>query len=100
MPYLRSSTGCPCGGRSPAAFHRGLADNQGSAGNYDNLYAAALCRAKADWLIGINGTRLFTTLYQGKTLNVGRVQTPTLNCFLVSGSTWNCHGSGRMGRSL
>ena len=44
----------------------------------DNLYAAALCRAKADWLIGINGTRLFTTLYQGKTLNVGRVQTPTL----------------------
>lgn len=46
--------------------------------NYDNLYAAALCRAKADWLIGINGTRLFTTLYQGKTLNVGRVQTPTL----------------------
>ena len=46
--------------------------------NYDNLYAAALCRAKADWLIGINGTRLFTTLYKGKTLNVGRVLTPTL----------------------
>jgi DNA topoisomerase-3 len=46
--------------------------------NYDHLYAAALCRAKADWLIGINGTRLFTTLYRGKTLNVGRVQTPTL----------------------
>ena len=45
---------------------------------YNNLYAAALCRAKADWLIGINGTRLFTTLYKGKTLNVGRVLTPTL----------------------
>ena len=51
-----------------------LADGQ----KYDNLYAAALCRAKADWLIGINGTRLFTTLYKGKTLNVGRVLTPTL----------------------
>ena len=51
-----------------------LADGQ----TYDNLYAAALCRAKADWLIGINGTRLFTTLYKGKTLNVGRVLTPTL----------------------
>ena len=46
--------------------------------DYDLLYAAALCRAKADWLVGINGTRLFTTLYQGKTLNVGRVMTPTL----------------------
>ena len=47
-------------------------------GNYDSLYEAALCRAKADWLVGINGTRLFTTLYGGKTLNVGRVMTPTL----------------------
>ncbi|MDE6902690.1 MAG: DNA topoisomerase 3 [Lachnospiraceae bacterium] len=46
--------------------------------DYDPLYAAALCRAKADWLVGINGTRLFTTLYRGKTLNVGRVMTPTL----------------------
>ena len=60
-----------------AAIRKGfeqLLDSQ----NYDNLYQAALCRAKADWLIGINGTRLFTTLYRGKTLNVGRVQTPTL----------------------
>ena len=40
-------------------------------------FASALCRAKADWLIGINATRLFSCLY-GKTLNVGRVQTPTL----------------------
>lgn len=44
---------------------------------YDALYHSALCRAKADWLIGINATRLFSVLY-GKTLNVGRVQTPTL----------------------
>ena len=44
---------------------------------YDALYHSALCRAKADWLIGINATRLFSCLY-GKTLNVGRVQTPTL----------------------
>ena len=51
-----------------------LADGQ----KYDNLYAAALCRAKADWLVGINATRLFTTLYKGKVLNVGRVLTPTL----------------------
>ena len=45
--------------------------------DYDLLYAAALCRAKADWLVGITGTRLFSTLYR-RTLNVGRVMTPTL----------------------
>ena len=45
--------------------------------DYDPLFASALCRAKADWLIGINATRLFSCLYH-KTLNVGRVQTPTL----------------------
>ncbi|HFL3599769.1 TPA: DNA topoisomerase 3 [Clostridioides difficile] len=44
---------------------------------YDALFVSALCRAKADWIIGINATRLFSVLY-GKTLNVGRVQTPTL----------------------
>ncbi len=44
---------------------------------YDALFASALCRAKADWLIGINATRLFSCLYN-RTLNVGRVQTPTL----------------------
>ena len=44
---------------------------------YDNLYNSALCRAKADWIIGINATRLFTSLYR-KHLNIGRVQTPTL----------------------
>lgn len=46
-------------------------------GDYDPLYQSALCRAKADWLIGINATRLFSVLYH-KNLTVGRVQTPTL----------------------
>ena len=44
---------------------------------YDALYEAALCRERADWIVGINATRLFSTLY-GQTLNVGRVMTPTL----------------------
>ena len=44
---------------------------------YDALYQAALCRAKADWIVGINATRLFSVLY-GQTLNVGRVMSPTL----------------------
>ena len=44
---------------------------------YESLYRSALCRAQADWLIGINATRLFSVLY-GATLNVGRVQSPTL----------------------
>ena len=46
--------------------------------DYDSLYQSALCRAKADWLVGINTTRLFSVLYH-KTLTVGRVQTPILN---------------------
>ena len=46
--------------------------------DYDNLYHSALCRQRADWLVGLNGTRLFTVLYGGKVLKVGRVQTPTL----------------------
>lgn len=45
--------------------------------DYDNLYRAALCRARADWLVGINATRLFSCLYH-RTLNIGRVMTPTL----------------------
>lgn len=44
---------------------------------YDALYQAALCRERADWIVGINATRLFSCLY-GQTLNVGRVMTPTL----------------------
>lgn len=44
---------------------------------YDNLYRAGLARAKADWLVGMNATRLFSVRY-GLLLNIGRVQTPTL----------------------
>lgn len=44
---------------------------------YDALYEAALCRERADWIVGMNATRLFSCLY-GQTLNVGRVMTPTL----------------------
>ena len=44
---------------------------------YDALYEAALCRERADWIVGMNATRLFSCLY-GRTLNVGRVMTPTL----------------------
>ena len=59
-----------------SAIKKGFAElKPGEA--YDALYASALCRAKADWIIGINATRLFSVLH-GKTLNVGRVQTPTL----------------------
>lgn len=47
------------------------------AADYENLYRAALCRARADWLVGINATRLFSCLYH-RTLNIGRVMTPTL----------------------
>ena len=45
--------------------------------DYDGLYASALCRSKADWLVGINATRLFSVLYH-RTLNIGRVMSPTL----------------------
>ena len=45
--------------------------------NFDNLFAAGLCRAKADWLVGINGSRLFSNRYKA-VLNIGRVQTPVL----------------------
>ena len=47
------------------------------ASEYDALYQAALCRAQADWLVGINATRHFSLLY-GQTLHIGRVMTPTL----------------------
>ena len=51
--------------------------NLKSMSAYDNLYRAALCRAQADWLIGMNATRLYSLLY-GSTLHIGRVMTPTL----------------------
>lgn len=53
-------------------------DNLRPGEEYDCLYASALCRQRADWLVGINGTRLFTVLYGNRVLKVGRVQTPTL----------------------
>ena len=59
-----------------SAIREGMDDLRPGA-EYDALYQSALCRQKADWLVGINATRLFSVLYH-RTLNVGRVQTPTL----------------------
>lgn len=59
-----------------SAIREGMAHLK-DATEYDLLYEAALCRAKADWLMGINLTRLYTLLY-GPTLSIGRVMTPTL----------------------
>ena len=58
------------------AIREGMSDLRPGA-ECDSLYQSALCRQKADWLVGINATRLFSVLYH-RTLNVGRVQTPTL----------------------
>ncbi|MCL2344061.1 MAG: DNA topoisomerase, partial [Firmicutes bacterium] len=52
-------------------------DSLKDGGEYDKLYQAAVCRQKADWLVGMNFTRLFSILYNAQ-LRVGRVQTPTL----------------------
>lgn len=52
-------------------------NNLRDGAEYDRLYESALCRSKADWLVGINATRLFSVLYH-RTLNVGRVVSPTL----------------------
>nr|WP_325221168.1 DNA topoisomerase III [uncultured Oscillibacter sp.] len=52
-------------------------ENLRPGSEYDGLHQAALCRLKADWVVGINATRLFSVLY-GRTLNVGRVMSPTL----------------------
>ncbi len=59
-----------------AAIREGFRELRPGA-DYEPLYHSALCRQKADWLVGINATRLFSVLYH-RTLNVGRVQTPTL----------------------
>ncbi len=53
-------------------------DTMKSSAEYDNLYHAAVCRQRADWLVGINLTRLYSKMYD-KTLTCGRVQTPTIN---------------------
>ena len=60
----------------PDEIRRAYANMRPGA-EYDNLYAAALCRAKADWLVGMNATRLMSLVYH-RTLNVGRVVSPTL----------------------
>lgn len=59
-----------------AAIQQGF-ENLRDGAAYDNLFAASECRAKADWLIGMNGTRAFTKKYDRKQ-TIGRVQTPTL----------------------
>ena len=59
-----------------AAIREGFASLRPGT-EYDALYEAALCRERADWIVGINATRLFSCKY-GPTLNVGRVMTPTL----------------------
>ena len=59
-----------------SAIREGFA-NLRPGSDYDGLHQAALCRMKADWLVGINATRLFSVLY-GRTLNIGRVMSPTL----------------------
>lgn len=58
------------------AIRKGFSDLKDGK-EYDNLFAAARCREWADWLVGINATRLFSVLYH-RTLNVGRVVSPTL----------------------
>ena len=59
-----------------AAIREGF-QNLRSGRDYDGLHQSALCRARADWLVGINATRFFSLLY-GRTLNIGRVMSPTL----------------------
>lgn len=59
-----------------SAIREGFANLRPGA-DYDGLHQAALCRTKADWLVGINATRLFSVLYH-RTLNIGRVMSPTL----------------------
>ena len=59
-----------------AAIQQGF-ENLKDGAAYDNLFAASECRVKADWLIGMNGTRAFTKKY-GRKQTIGRVQTPTL----------------------
>jgi len=59
------------------AIKEGFANLKPSA-EYDNLYKSAKCRSEADWLVGINSSRVYTIKY-GALLSIGRVQTPTLN---------------------
>jgi len=79
-----NETGCnkPCkrlwiSSMEEKSIRNGLANMKDSS-EYDNLYKAAQCRQQADWLLGINFTRLYSRLY-GRTLPTGRVQTPTIS---------------------
>ena len=81
--YLYAYTGCTLPFRrlwisslTDTAIRKGLKELK-DGHEYDDLYLAAKARSEADWLVGINATRLFSILYH-KTLTVGRVQTPTL----------------------
>ena len=67
-----------------AAIRRGFENLRPSA-EYDALYHAALCRAQADWIVGINATRLFSCLYR-QTLQIGRVMIPTLALIVQRGA--------------
>ena len=64
---------------------------------YDPLYEAALCRERADWFVGMNATRLFSTLY-GTTLNVGRVRKDYSQETLYGRFSACCNGKSRNGR--
>ena len=59
-----------------SAIRQGMANLRPSS-EFDDLYAAGLARAKADWLVGMNGSRLFSNRF-GTVLRIGRVQTPIL----------------------
>ena len=64
-----------------SAIREGFAHLKPST-EYDALYNAALCRERADWMVGINASRLFSCLY-GQPLAVGRVMTPVLAMTVV-----------------
>ena len=75
VPSPSSGYGSPS--MEEQAIREGFASLKDGA-DFENLYQSALCRAKADWAVGINFTRLFSILYNQKGLNIGRVMTPTL----------------------
>ena len=72
----RKSTACGCPAWNKEAIRVGF-DNLIDGAKYDSLSAAATCRERADWIMGISATRLYSVLYN-ETLNTGRVQSPTL----------------------
>ena len=72
---------CGCPAWRKTAIREGFAHLKPST-EYDALYNAALCRERADWMVGINASRLFSCLY-GQPLAVGRVMTPVLAMTVV-----------------